>query len=229
MEYTYLLVNVFAVLIPLIFSFHPKLQFYKKWKAFWPATLLSAIPFVLWDIIFTGWGIWGFNDNYLLGINFWNLPLEECLFFICIPYCCIYTYHCFNILLKSNPLKNSTFTISVILIIILLAVGIFNLHRWYTAVTFILLSLFLLVHQFIWKTKYLGRFYFTYAILIIPFFVVNGVLTGTGIQEAIVWYNNDENLGIRLLTIPVEDVFYGMLLILLNTSIYEKLLRQNVE
>ncbi|MFW5709998.1 MAG: lycopene cyclase domain-containing protein, partial [Bacteroidota bacterium] len=60
-------------------------------------------------------------------------------------------------------------------------------------------------------------------IVLFPFLVVNGLLTGSWIQQEVVWYNNQENLGIRLFTIPVEDFVYGMELILLNVFIYEKL------
>jgi len=53
-------------------------------------------------------------------------------------------------------------------------------------------------------------------VMLIPFFIVNGILTGSFIDNEIVWYNNDENLGIRLFTIPVEDTIYAFTLILTN-------------
>jgi lycopene cyclase domain-containing protein len=58
---------------------------------------------------------------------------------------------------------------------------------------------------------------------------VNGILTGTGIEEPIIWYNNDENLGIRIGTIPIEDIFYGMLLVLLNISLFEFFQKKSVK
>jgi len=58
--------------------------------------------------------------------------------------------------------------------------------------------------------------------MLIPFFIVNGILTGTGIEGNIVWYNDEQNLGIRLLTIPIEDSAYAFSLILMNLLIYYK-------
>jgi lycopene cyclase domain-containing protein len=73
----------------------------------------------------------------------------------------------------------------------------------------------------------MGRFYLAYAVILIPFFIVNGILTGSFIEQEVVWYNNEENLGVRIGTVPVEDIFYGMLLILMNVVIYEWLQEKN--
>jgi hypothetical protein len=55
----------------------------------------------------------------------------------------------------------------------------------------------------------------------IPFFIVNGVLTGTGLDAPIVWYNDLENTGIRYFTIPMEDVVYGWTLIALIIAVFQ--------
>ena len=55
----------------------------------YPSVLVSAIPFVFWDIFATWRGHWSFNSKYVLGMNFVNLPVEELLFFMFIPQGCI--------------------------------------------------------------------------------------------------------------------------------------------
>lgn len=223
MKWLYLLVNFCAFIVPFIFSFHPKLAFYKQWKYLWPAIIISSVLFLVWDAYFTCIGVWGFNSRYVLDIRFFNMPLEEFLFFVCIPYSCLFTYHCFSVLISRDYLASAKRAITNILVVALLLLGITFLDRLYTSVTFLLLAAVLLAIQLFVKPRWLSRFYFSYLILLIPFCIVNGVLTGTGLQEPVVWYNNAENLGVRILTIPVEDVFYGMLLVLLNTLIYEYL------
>lgn len=221
LHYTYLLVNLGAVIVPLLFTFHPKIKFYKKWKAASFAILVPMLLFLPWDMYFTHIGVWGFNPDYTLGIAIANLPLEEILFFICIPYCCLFTYHSLSKLLfnqkKYGSLKVFTYMLSAIVIFISL---IFH-DKYYTFSSFFLLGLCL-----IWSGKYfadkMSVFFLSYLILLVGFFAVNGVLTGTGLESPVVWYNNNENMAVRALTIPLEDFFYGMLLILLNIICFEK-------
>ena len=221
MNYSYLLINLAAISIPFIFSFHPKLNFHRQWKAFFKANLIVSFFFLTWDVLYTYIGVWGFNDDYLIGIKIFNLPIEECLFFLCIPYACVFTWHCFEILIKDTLSNKIEECISMISISLLLIVALLNSTNLYTSITFLALSLTIIILRYIFNVHWLGRFYFTYIILLLPFFIVNGVLTGTGIESPIVWYNNNENLGIRILTIPIEDIFYGMLLILMNISLYK--------
>lgn len=94
MQITYLLIDFFTIVICFIFSFHPKIKFYRHFGAFFLSSLLVGSVFVIWDAWFTKLGVWWFNDRYLLGLRFIGLPLEELLFFICIPFSCIFTYYC---------------------------------------------------------------------------------------------------------------------------------------
>ena len=228
MSYTYLLVVFFTILVPFIFSFHPRLNFHKTWKAFFPAVIITGIFFIMWDIYFTNLGVWGFNYRYLTGITIINLPLEELLFFFCIPYACVFTFHCLNIFIKNTFPEKIENTFTFLFIIILTFSGLLNYEKAYTAFAFLTLSLMLIFTKYVLKVKWLAKFYLIYAILLLPFLVVNGILTGTGLEQPVVWYNKAEITGIRILTIPMEDIFYGMGLILMNVLIYLHLLGRSI-
>ena len=221
---TYLLINLGAISIPFIYSFHKQLRFDRTWYAFWPAMLITAGVFIWWDVYFTRWGVWGFNPLHLNGINWINLPMEEWLFFLCIPYACVFTYACLNLLIKKDYFGPYDRTITVVLIVVLTLGGLLNLQRLYTSTTFLATAAFLLLHLLVFKSTYLGRFYLAYLVLLLPFLIVNGLLTGSFVDEQVVWYNNAENLGVRVFTIPVEDFFYGMLMILMNITLYESII-----
>lgn len=107
------------------------------------------------------------------------------------------------------------------LAIVLIGIAVSVPEKTYTFVTFLAAAVFLLLHYFVIKAPYLGRFYVMYFVTLIPFFIVNGALTGMFTPEPVVWYDDSRNLGIRLGTIPVEDTIYGMLMLLMNTTIYE--------
>lgn len=225
MKFTYLLVDFCSVIIPFIFSFHPAIKFNRHFKSIFFACFIAAICFLVWDAWFTANGIWGFNEKYIIGIKLFNLPLEEILFFFCIPFACVFTYHCltnfFNIKWPAKIEAVFIFLLSILLIV----TGIINFQKDYTATTFISTGILLIILKFIFRVNRLSKIFSVYPILLIPFFIVNGILTGTGLEQPVVWYNNTENLAIRILTIPVEDIIYGLELILLTLFFYEKFKR----
>ena len=226
MKYLYLLVELFTVSIPLLFSFHPKIKFYKTWKEFLIAAIPVAIIFIVWDSIFTHLGIWSFNPRYVTGVYFFNLPIEEILFFLCIPFSCVFTYYCLDKFYKLAWPAAVENIFCIVLSMILIIAGLVFKDKWYTSVTFFSTAFVCLFLKFVLKINWFGKAASVYLILLIPFLIVNGILTGTGLEEPVVRYNNSEIVGLRLLTIPVEDIFYGFELILLNLFIYLQLLRK---
>lgn len=216
---TYLMVDLGCLFIPLLASFYPGYPFYKQWRRFLGANLIVAALFLVWDCYFTHLGVWGFNPDYVMGLYLFNLPVEEVLFFICIPYACVFSHYALNQLLKRNPLVGVHRHITVFLSITLVVVASCYIDRWYTAVSFFSMAAYLL---FCLKSKRdLSGLYLTYLVTLPFFFIANGVLTGTGLEHPVVWYNNAENMGIRLGTIPLEDTMYGLLLIALNIHLQE--------
>jgi lycopene cyclase domain-containing protein len=167
-------------------------------------------------------GAWRFNEDYLVGIFIYNMPVEEVLFFICIPYACTFTYYCVDKFIRFKDNQKVIVVVNYVLMIALVAVGFTYFTRLYTTVTFSLLALFILIAMRKGFTKW-KPFYVAYLLILFPFLLSNGILTGSFIEEPVVIYNNYENLNIRLFTIPVEDAFYAMLLMGMNVYGFERL------
>ena len=220
-QFTYLFVDIGCFIIPFLASFYPKAPFYKEWKYFIPANITIALFFLVWDNLFAEYKIWGFNPDYLIGFHFFNLPLEEILFFISIPYACVFTYYSLKYLIKENPLSPFQKKINQFLIVLLFSLAIIFFNRLYTSITFSLTAIFLTFCLF--KKIDLSYVYLAYLIVMPFFFISNGILTGFFFEDSIVWYNNAENIGFRIFTIPIEDILYGFLLIALNIILYEHL------
>jgi len=231
----YILVNLGCFIVPFIFSFHPKLLFYKQWKAFLAGIAVMMLVFIPWDIFFTENGIWGFNTKYTSGIFIGNLPLEEWLFFICIPYAYTFTYHCIKVLVRQVPLSQLFHILAWISALGSLAIAVLHYQKWYTFTAHLFCGLFLLAHLLVLKSNYLSRFMLVFVIIFLPFIISNGILTGIdfwnydfintspeGIREKIVWYDNSHNLGLRLFTMPADDVAYGLTMLLVTATVFEK-------
>jgi lycopene cyclase domain-containing protein len=219
----YLWLNIGSIAVPLLYSFHPKLQLYKKFHWLLLSLMLTMGVFIPWDVIFTINGVWGFNSDYFLGFEIFSLPLEEWLFFICIPFACVFTHYALLLYfpnLKLNKVVTKAISISLVLILFILALA--NYDKWYTLVNFSLaIPLTWLVYKY--NPQLLQHFFLTFLVMLIPFFIVNGVLTGSWIDNQVVWYNDAENLGIRMGTIPVEDSIYAYSMILMNLYYFEYL------
>jgi lycopene cyclase domain-containing protein len=217
---TYLIILIVSVSVPLALSFDKKVQYYKKLKYIIPAILVTAAIFILWDINFTEARIWGFHPEYTIGLDFKGLPIEEWLFFLVVPYSCVFIYEVLKVYLEKQEYANHFLVLSLFLIIGFVLLSYFFRHQLYTFFTFLFSSIYLgytvLRNQF---KQHITKFYFCYFISLIPFTIVNGILTSLPVVE----YNSAHILNIRILNIPVEDFSYFFLMLLMVITIYEML------
>ena len=218
----YLILNIASFIIPFAYSFEKKMRFIQWWKSVFLSIFMVAFFFLVWDVIFTQQGVWGFNPKYLLGFYVFGLPLEEILFFICIPYASIFTHYAVGYFFPNFKLSEFKANYITIILFLIGIVSLFlNIDKWYTSIN-LLVFCSVLAYSFFTKNEILQKFYITFLIILIPFFIVNGILTGSFIEGEVVWYNNAENLGIRLFTIPVEDIFYAFSMLFANLLLIEK-------
>jgi lycopene cyclase domain-containing protein len=166
---TYLYLNILTILGPLLLSFDKKVAFYKDWKYFLYAMLPTSLAYIIWDIIATKTMVWKFNGEFLLGINVVNLPIEEYIFFLVVPYACLFIYACLKAYWPHwhSPKLNTAATSGIV--------------------------------------------------ALIPMAFVNGILTA----NPVLIYDDAENLGIRIGTIPFEDFFYNLLYMTWMITLFE--------
>lgn len=183
--------------------------------------ILVGLVYLAVDIFFTRYGIWGFNNRYTGKIYPLGLPLEEWLFFFMVPYASMFLHevltHYFPGILVG---LKTTRVISALIIGGGLLLAVLFSGRAYTIYMSLLIAGAAGAAWFV-SLDLMRRYLFTFLVILVPFFIVNSLLTGTYITEEVVWYNNNENLGIRLGTVPVEDLGYAFSLVLFNLSATE--------
>ena len=220
----YIWINLGTIIFPFLLSFDRKVHFYRKWRFLWPGLLLTAAFFIAWDVYYTHLGVWGFNSrytsHYILG-----LPLGEWLFFLTVPYACVFLHECLRCYLPKDPLARFDAPLTWALILGSLFIGLWNYDRIYTSWTFLLLPAMLFWHYRRVPNSYRTWLYLSYAVSLIPFILVNGTLTGAFNQEPVVIYHNAHNLqgwlGQRFITIPFDDFGYGFILLFMNIGFFE--------
>jgi lycopene cyclase domain-containing protein len=205
MSFTYLLINVFIIAIPLALTFDKRTAYHRQIPAVGFATGVVSACYLIWDVFVTARGEWSFNGKYLTGLQLLNIPLEEVLFFITVPYSCLFIYEVVLFATTDRFCKMST-PVVITAIVLLAAASLALRDQGYTSKALASCSFFLTVAYWLDRPLLTSRRYWTWlAICYMPFLLVNSVLTALPVVE----YNPTAIFGLRLFTIPVEDFFYN--------------------
>lgn len=218
---TYLALNLFSILIPISFSFDKKVTFLNYFYPVLYSTLITSCIFIPWDVLFTTNKVWSFNPTYISGIYILGLPIEEILFFLLIPYSSLFIYENISYYFKDIWSPKIGKKINFVLAISFLLIGVLFFDKLYAAICFSLTAVVLLINQYVLKISYLGKFYFSFLFVLIVFLIFDSFIAGHWLDEPIVYYNPNDIINFRILSIPIEDFVYCILFILINVNLYE--------
>lgn len=218
----YLILILGTFLGPFLLSFDKKVHFYTYWKWLFPSISIVAVVFIIWDQIFTQEKVWGFNPDYLQGVYLGDLPLEEVLFFFVVPYACVFIYEVLKAYFPNLRIQRLGQSVAFGITFAGFLFGTLYMENWYTSIACILAALLTIGIYFVERVNWYSNFALMYLIAIIPFLIVNGILTGAATAEPVVWYSPDHIMGPRIVTIPVEDLFYNYSMLLPIVWIFER-------
>ncbi|KXK26925.1 MAG: hypothetical protein TR69_WS6001000949 [candidate division WS6 bacterium OLB20] len=217
MEYTYLLINLAILAGPLLLSFDPRVRYYRRWPAVFAAILTVSSAMVFWDIHATAAGHWFFSDAHTIGIRFAGLPLEELLFFVTVPFACLFTWEVVQFYLKKDELLRGMLPLWRIAGIAFMLAGFAAGSRQYTAwVLFLCGGLITILTIFKPEVLIRRSSLIWIGVTAMLFLLFNTVLTAV----PVVTYGEDMVSGIRIGTIPLEDSFYNLFMLLAYLTLY---------
>ena len=215
-DLNYLYIDVVIIAFPLIFSFVWKFKYYKFYKPLGASILIVGGSYIIWDAFVTSRGDWWFNYEYLSGPEILGLPIEEILFFIVVPYACIFIYENLVYFVGDKEIKfNKWFYLGIFVIFVI--IGLIFYRQEYTILAMFSVALFFLFCAFLYPQVLKSRLYWMYLIFsFIPFIIFNYYLTSL----IVVYYNPEAIWGIRVTTIPLEDFFYNFSMLSFYLMVY---------
>lgn len=217
MNYTYLLINLGLVLIPVILFSIKRLNFTNTSKFTILAALINVFTFSVPTEFLTQFKVIVFNPPYLTGMTLWQLPVEELLLLFILPLAGLAIYQFLNLRFPDNTLEKYSLAVSNILLGVCIAMLYFGHQKFYTLFTFCILLVFMVYIEYVNKLRFMYRFYRAYLVSLIPFYLSYGILTSLPVLQ----YNSEETLNFNLAHIPFESHFYFMAMLLLSVYLFE--------
>ena len=216
MSLTYLLLNLFIIAVPAWYTPDKRTAYYRCLPALAFSIAVVSTCYLLWDILVTARGEWSFNSKYLTGVQILNIPLEEVLFFITVPYSCLFIYEVVLYATKRSEFRLPASIIIAVILALIAASFAFYLQG-YTAKALASCAFFLVIAFLFDRPLIQSKQYWLWlAICYVPFLIINTVLTALPVVE----YHSKAIWGLRVGTIPLEDFFYNYAMLSFYLLVY---------
>ena len=222
LQLNYLILDILILIFPLIFTFTWKFKYYKFFKPLSVSIFIVGISYIIWDILVTARGDWWFNEEFLVGIEIFGLPIEEIMFFIVVPFACIFIYENLEYFVKDKKVFfNKWIYLSLAGLFIVL--GLIFYKQDYTVLALFSCALFFILTSTLYPELLESRNFWLYILLsFVPFIIFNYLLTSlivVSYSPAAIW-GGDGLWNGRFFTIPLEDFFYNFSMLSFYLLVY---------
>lgn len=194
----------------------------RQWLGVFASIILVATPFVAWDVAVTGHH-WWFDARYVVGVELLGLPVEEWLFFVAVPFACLFLWiTVFAERGRARPgLRRAGLWVGISLTA--LAAVVWMLGPQYSALALLALGSFLVADCTfgVAASTHGGAPRFALAVVLLTV-VFDGFLTA----RPVVHYAPSAISGVRLGSIPIEDFGYGLALVGSVVAVFEFLMKR---
>jgi lycopene cyclase domain-containing protein len=217
----YVLLDLLILAAPVALSFDRKVRYMRRWPAVLGSALLIVVAYGIWDAWMSFRGDWSFNPRYAGQLRLFWLPPGEWLFFLAVPFSCLFIYEVVRAYLPEKQWRvHPAWWLPPITALLALAV-VFRQQN-YTSTVLISAAVFL-AYAAVLLPGLLGSRHFWLALLLtyVPFLVFNGLLTAL----PVVLYSPRAIWGVRLYTIPLEDFFFSFSMLGFSVLSYRLLLK----
>ena len=215
-------IDLLVLALALALSFDRKVAFWRKWPQAFAAIAAVVLVFGAWDAWMAARGIWSFNPAHAGEFRFLHLPPGEWLFFVCVPYACLFVLACVRAYFPDRVLRIPSQVFPVLAVFFFILAFMYR-ELGYTATVFLACGLALAAMQALVPATLRSRnFWAALALTYPPFLVANGFLTGI----PVVRYDDAENLAVRVGSIPAEDFFFSFAMLALAVLVYDRVDRR---
>lgn len=218
----YIGLNLVILGMPLVLSFDKRVAYVRRWIKVLLSAAIVGFGYLVWDVVATRRGDWAFNDLYSGTIRIFGLPPGEYLFFLTVPFACLFIFEVVKAYFRGGRVKIPSWVVFSCAIGLGVLAVVFR-QKDYTVTVLVVSAVFLIIGQVSSLFSSL-HFWMFIGISMVPFLIFNGVLTSLPVVE----YGSRAIWGVRVYTIPLEDFFYCFTLLGLNALVYSLFTRDRV-
>jgi len=192
---------------PLALSFDTRVHFWTHWGAAFPALALTGLLYLVWDALVVRRGDWQFNPDFTGRFRLFGLPLGEILFFVTVPYACLFLYEVVGSYFGSVRWAEVSAWVPGTGALVFAVLAALYRRRGYSFLALASVALFLGVLA--WTVPALvgqSHFWVWFGLCFVAFGVVNGLYTAL----PTIHYSPRAVWGLRVGPIPLEDFFYNL-------------------